>query len=286
MKRFVLPLVAGVILQQPASALNFSTLVVFGDSYTDNGVHSYTPDANGTVGTPRYRTNIKTPPWKKSVTSTGGRIWPEYVGQYTGAHVYDYAVSGAVCDKTMAPRRNAVSQDQVASFLADDTHVSNATGADVPALVNDPADTVYAVWIGTNDLGNGGFLTEVQQPGTLAATGYVNCVFAQFDRLYAVGARNFILLNVAALDKSPQYALPANGGLNSSQFWTDKVAYDSNITRSSEKIREYSTLVNAVYEYRLPYEVKIAERYPGSWFGLLDVHSLVSRAFKNLHRLK
>lgn len=209
------------------------------------------------------------------MTSTGGRVWAEYVGQYTGAHIYDYAVSGAVCDKTIAPRRNGVSQDQIASFLADNAYVSNTTGQ--PALVNPSEDTVYAIWIGTNDLGNGGYLTEVQQPVTSAVTDYVDCVFDQFDRLYGIGARNFVLLNVAPLEKTPQYAPLTTGGLNSSQFWTDKVVYDPNITHSSEKMREYSTLVNAVYEYRLPYEVKIARRYPGSWFGLLDVHSLVSQ---------
>ncbi|KAK9779668.1 hypothetical protein SCAR479_03275 [Seiridium cardinale] len=255
-------IIAGLLLES-AVALNFSTLVVFGDSYTDNGVHTYSPDVNGTVGTPIP---------KKSVTSTGGRVWAEYVGQYSGAHIYDYAVSGAVCDKTMAPRRNGVSQNQVAAFLEDNLYVSNTTGEG--ALVNPPDETVYAIWIGTNDIGNGGFLTEVQQPNTLPLTSYIDCAFDQFDRLYEVGARKFVLMNVAALDLAPQYALPQNGGLNSSQYWTDKLLYDTNITHSSEKMREYSTLANAVYEYRLPYEVEIVKRYPGSWFALFDVHSL------------
>lgn len=210
---------------------------------------------------------------QKAVTSSGGRIWAEYVGQYSGAHIYDYAASGAVCDKTIAPRRNSVNKDQMPAFLADNVYVSNATGES--ALVNPPDETVYAIWIGTNDIGNGGFLTEVQQPNTLALTSYIDCVFDQLDRLYEVGARNFVLLNVAALDLTPQYAPPQNGGLNSSQFWLDKITYDPNITHSSEKMREYSTLANAVYEYRLPFEVKIAKRYAGSWFALLDVHSLV-----------
>jgi hypothetical protein len=211
---------------------------------------------------------------QKTVTSSGGRVWAEYVGQYSGARIYDYAVSGAVCDKTLAPRRNAVSQDQMAAFLADNSYVSNTTGA--AALANPPDETVYAVWIGTNDLGNGGFLTEVQQPNTLPVTAYVDCVFDQFDRLYAVGARRFALMNIAALDRAPQYALPQDGGVNSSTYWTDKTSYDPNITHSSEKMREYSTLVNSVYKYRLPYEVQVAKRYPGSWFALFDVHSLVS----------
>lgn len=170
--------------------------------------------------------------------------------------------------------RNGIDQNQLPAFLADNAYVSNTTGQ--PALINPSDETVYAVWIGTNDIGNGGFLAEAQQPNTLALTSYIDCVFEQFDRLYEIGARNFVLMNLAALDLSPQYALPQNGGVSSSQFWLDKSTYDANITRSSEKMREYSTLANAVYEYRLPYEVQITKRYPDSWFALFDVHSLVS----------
>ena len=34
----------------------------------------------------------------------GGRIWGEYVKQYTGANLYNYAVSGAVCSNDITPR--------------------------------------------------------------------------------------------------------------------------------------------------------------------------------------
>jgi hypothetical protein len=196
------------------------------------------------------------------------------VGQYSGANIYDYAVSGADCDKTIAPNRNGIEQDQLPAFLADNAYVSNTTGQ--PALRNPGDETVYAVWIGTNDLGSGGFLTEVQQPVGLAATAYLDCVFAQLDRLYAAGARRFVVLNLAPLELTPQYALPQNDGVDVPRFWTDKTTYDANITRSSEKMRQYSILANAVYQFRVPYEVKLARRYPGSWFALFDVHSLVS----------
>lgn len=197
------------------------------------------------------------------------------MGQYSGANIYDYAVSGAVCDKTMAPNRNGIAQNQMPAFLADNAYVSNTTG--LPALDNPSDETVYAVWIGTNDLGSGGFLTEVQQPTGLAATAYIDCVFDQLDQVYAgAGARRFVILNLAPLDLTPQYALPENGGVDAPRFWTDKLTYDANITKSSEKMREYSVLSNAVYQYRVPYEVTIARRYPGSWFALFDIHSLVS----------
>lgn len=57
MKSLFTSLVSWLLLE-PIAALNFSTLVVFGDSYTDNGVRKYTPDANGNVGTPVRRTTL------------------------------------------------------------------------------------------------------------------------------------------------------------------------------------------------------------------------------------
>jgi hypothetical protein len=211
---------------------------------------------------------------QKTVTSTGGRVWPEYVQQYSGVNVYDYAVSGAVCDVSFSSStRNAVKQDQVPAFLADNSYVSNVTGQ--PALDNPSSSTVYAIWIGTNDLGNAGFLTEFQPKG-MPLTNYTDCVFNQLDRLYAVGARKFALLNIAPLNLAPQYALPEDGGLNNTRYWTTKSEYSTNLTQISEKMRQYSTLVNGVFEYQVPYQVKLAKRYPESSFALFDIHSLVS----------
>lgn len=188
--------------------------------------------------------------------------------------MYDYAVAGGLCNAVFSDQtRSGIQQDQMPSFLADNSYISNVTGE--PALDNPSDSTYYAIWIGTNDLGHLGFLTEVQPKG-LPLTNYTDCVFDQFDTLYAVGARHFVLLNVAPLDLTPLYALPENGGVSVSQFWPDKLQYDSNITRTSEKMREYSTLANAVFEYEIPFQVKIARRYPKSSFTLFDVHSLVS----------
>jgi len=39
---------------------------------------------------------------------------------------------------------------------------------------------------------------------------------------------------------------------------------------------EYVALVNSVYEYRTPFAVELAKRYPGASFAVYDVHGLVS----------
>jgi phospholipase/lecithinase/hemolysin len=195
------------------------------------------------------------------------------VKQYSGANVYDYAISGAVCDNVMAlGQRKGIKQDQVPAFLGDNAWVNPTSGE--PALDNPSNETVYAVWIGTNDLGNGVFLTE-RQPKGLSITSYMDCVFEQLDRLYEVGARNFIIMNLAPLDLLPQYALPENDGVDVSRFWQDKLEYNPNITQTSEKIRQYTDATNEIYKLQAPYQVVLQGRYSESTFAVFDVHTLV-----------
>lgn len=188
-------------------------------------------------------------------------------------NLYDYAVSGAVCDAVISnTERNGIKQDQLPSFLADDGYLDEECGR--PALYNNPAETVYAIWIGTNDLGYGGFLTEVQPEG-MPLTYFTDCVFETLDRLHEAGGRVFVLMNIAPLDLSPEYGLPGQGGLKSPDYWEEKTSYDKNITRPSEKMRQYLTMVNAVFDYQTPYDLLLGGRYPGSSFALYDVHALV-----------
>ncbi|GFF52113.1 LOW QUALITY PROTEIN: hypothetical protein IFM46972_09459 [Aspergillus udagawae] len=263
--------VGGPLQQRSRELLKrFTSLVVFGDSYTDNGIRSYKPPVAAEV---QPQSSIESE--VLTISNSQPKQAPEvvYIRQYTGANVYDYARSGAVCDAVIANTiRNGVKQNQIPSFLGDNGYVSNTTGE--PALVNPPDETVYAIWIGTNDIGYGGFLTEVQ-PAGMPLTYLTDCLYAQLDRLYAIGARVFVLMNMAPLDLSPLYALPQNGGSVNAQYWTDKAAYDSNITRPSEKMRQYVTMVNAVYDYQTPYDVVVADRYPHSRFAVYDVHALV-----------
>ncbi|KAJ5740990.1 hypothetical protein N7493_000862 [Penicillium malachiteum] len=241
----------------------FSSVVIFGDSYTDDGVHSYTPPVAA----------------QSSSEADGGRAWPSYVQQYSGVNLYDYAVSGAVCDSiTMQTVRNGIKQDQMPAFLADNSFVNETTGK--TALINPAAETVYAIWIGTNDLAYDGFLTEAQPRG-MPLTYYTDCVYTQLDRLHAIGARNFVLMKVIPLELTPEFATPQNGGLPVGEYWTWKSDYDANITQSSEKLREYANMVNAVFEYQTPYSLRIANRYPDSSFAIYDTHSLIKDVWEN-----
>lgn len=74
---------------------------------------------------------------KSTATTTGGRIWPQYIQQYTGINLYDYAVSGAVCDTYFSPStRNGVKQNQVPYFLNDNEYAGDGS------LINEANETI------------------------------------------------------------------------------------------------------------------------------------------------
>jgi len=209
---------------------------------------------------------------------SNGRPWPSYVAQYSGANVYNYAVSGAACSNDVTPVNfpaingpyPAVEQYEIPAYIADSEYVDeNGTN-----FLNTPPDeTVYSIFIGTNDLGNYALLTDEQQPGTNIVN-YTDCVFRAIGSIYDNAGRHFVLQNVAPLNLSPQYGLPGKGGLATSQYWLDK---PSNITEISYKMAEYVSLVNAAYKYQTPYLFEVAKRFPGAHIAVMDMHGLVSR---------
>ena len=83
-------------------------------------------------------------------------------------------------------------------------------------------NTAYSIWVGTNDLGARGFLTDMNVKGTVIPD-FVDCIFEKFDRIYREGGRYFVLFNTPPLELSPIYGLPEAGGLAVSKFWPDKV---------------------------------------------------------------
>lgn len=209
-------------------------------------------------------------------SASGGRPWPQYVAQYSGANVYNYAVSGAVCNNDVTPRAfgsngylfPAVEQYEVPAYIADSKYVDeNGT----KFMDNPPDETVYSIFIGTNDLGNYAFISDSQVPGTNIVN-YTDCVFGAIQSVYDNGGRYFVLQNVAPLQLSPQYGLPGKGGLETTQYWPDK---PSNITEISYKMFEYVSLVNAVFKYETPYLTEVEKRFPGAHIAVMDINGLV-----------
>jgi len=155
---------------------------------------------------------------------------------------YDYAVSGAVCSNNITPRWFAlinqnfpsVLEYEIPAFIADGNTNNVATGKPYfsPALTANNA--VYAIWIGTNDVGVNAFITDSQVAGK-TLTDYINCVYTSMDQLYATGARYFVLMNLAPLQLAPLYAsgTPYN-------YWPNKPANFTEVTQKMKvSVREH-----------------------------------------------
>lgn len=192
------------------------------------------------------------------------------MADHTKTNLSDYAVSGAACSNAITPR------------IAPETHelYPSVLEYEIPAYLEDDKlhrlpqeSTVYAVWIGTNDLGYEGFLTDSQAPNATVAT-YVDCIYHALDTVYGNGGRHFVLMNLAPLHLAPLYALPEHGGVTGkeSSYWTSK---PENITEVSYRMKEQVVALNQVFAYRTPYELFIARRYPEASFAVMDMYGLV-----------
>ncbi|OCL10458.1 carbohydrate esterase family 16 protein [Glonium stellatum] len=264
-----------VAFAHPRSSWNlrkFKSLVAFGDSYTDESRLGYFGSHNGSA-----------PPvgWVDPMsfsTASGGIVWSRYVALYTSANLYNYAVSGAVCSNKITPRTWStisapfpdIAGYELPAFLADAAY--QVPGTHQPFLDVPSSETVYSMWIGTNDLGNYALLTDSQKRGTTIVD-YVSCVYSMLDGLYHAGARYFVLMNIAPLQLAPLYATPENGGVGANHYWTDK---GSNLTEISYRMWESVATVNNIYKYQTPYEILIARRYPGAHFALFDLNGLIT----------
>ncbi|KHO01049.1 acetyl esterase [Metarhizium album ARSEF 1941] len=241
-------------------------LVTFGDSYTDEGRLNY------------FTQHHEAPPIGKMLppnnnTWSGGYAWGRLVANTTGANYYDYAVAGAQCTNNVDSRNLAAINGPFPSVLEYEIPTFEKD-IHYPGLYPDREahNTVYALWIGTNDLGIDGILGDKQKPGTTIST-YVDCIWSVFDHIYKAGGRQFVLLNQAPLERSPMYATPGSGGLGNHQYWRDKTKY--NVTEYENKIREYTTSVNAMYHYGAPFNLVVKKRWPGASISIFDVHSLM-----------
>lgn len=163
----------------------------------------------------------------------------------------------------------SVLEYEVPAYIADSKH---KTDSGKPFMQISSDDTVYSMWIGTNDLGQSAFLTDSQEPNKTIPD-YIECIYQAFDQIYNNGGRYFVLMNNAPLQLTPLYATPENHGVHDNYYWPDK---PDNITRVSYRMWEELVNVNRVFKYQTPFELLIARRYPGAFFAVMDMYGLVS----------
>ncbi|KAE9389899.1 hypothetical protein BT96DRAFT_365454 [Gymnopus androsaceus JB14] len=175
-----------------ASAANF--WFSFGDSYTQT---AFTPSGNP----PQIGQPLGNPPYPGG-TTTGGPNWIDFDTVTFNTSLiltWNYAYGGATIDASLAPpfAPTVLSlTDQVNEFL-------NGT-ANKPATApwtNENA--LFSIWIGINDLS-----WSWWQTGDRLAYNDVllDAEFALVEQLYAVGARNFLFLNVPPIQRTPYFA--------------------------------------------------------------------------------
>lgn len=256
-------LAAAALLPAGAAMAN---LVTFGNSFTDEGRLAYmlarhrVPPAGALLP-------------ESNDTFSGGYAWGRLAARAAGARYYDYAVAGAMCDDELVPRRlDAIG----APFPSVAGYQLSAFEADLawPALFPDrtAGNTVYALWIGTNDVGVEGLLGDRQAPGQTVAA-WAECLWRVLDRVHAAGGRRFVLLKQLPLAEAPMYATPGRFGRGNGAYLADPGGYDVSVWQ--RRLEQLVAAANALVDYGVPAQLGPSRRrWPGASVAVLDVHAL------------
>ncbi|KAJ7653185.1 GDSL lipase/acylhydrolase [Mycena polygramma] len=199
-------------------------LVTFGDSYTD-------------------------------IVSTGdqGTAWPVYAADYSKTTLHPFAKSGATCSNNITFRPfPPVFESQLPLYFTETSNGSLKLPAD---------ETVYTLWIGTNDVGVDSLVTGSNNASIVDVAG---CMVDWVRTLYASGARNFIMQNMIPLELTILYS--PNSYPN--RFW----AVERNATDWSVLMREMVLAGNTLTKLMLQ---ALAPSLPGSHIAVFDSHSLI-----------
>ena len=228
-------------------------------------------------------------------------IWARTVANTATLNLYNYAVAGASCSKSVTEQYLIYINADVPTVLEyeipeleADLALKNASDG-LPFFPNrTPQNTVYALWIGANDLGQ--FSTDKNVPDTNLGN-FTDCVFTCFDRLYALGARHFVLFNALPQQLTPEYQPYDTSGPFRQGVDPDGVSpsfhrllparivlthdQTTNMTALAATISNYDAAVDKIYSYAVPYYLHLAHRYPSASIILFDIHSLITDIFNN-----
>ncbi|KAF8447374.1 hypothetical protein L210DRAFT_3391445 [Boletus edulis BED1] len=211
-----------------ASAIPWNTteyMFVFGDSYTTDG---YNISAGIDSPEPGY-TSSNGPNWVEFLTSTYNQ---------TAVKTFNLAYGGATIDGALVPPYLPTVLsivDQVSEF--------NEHLASKPAGAQwDSTNSLFAIWIGINDVGNSAGWTNITQCefyGTLMSR-----LFSQVHDLYNAGARNFLFLTVPPTNRAP--LLLEQGPQAAAQMGTGIADYNTQLTQSVRSFQANYTDLGSV----------------------------------------
>ena len=107
-------------------------------------------------------------------------MWPVFAAEEGNLTLAAFAHHGAVCLDVFSSQIPLYNEEKANGSLG----------------TLEPDETMYTLWIGTNDVGAGELLTGGQTPG-VTVVDTVACAVNWVRVLYASGARNFIFQNVS-----------------------------------------------------------------------------------------
>ncbi|KAG2181919.1 hypothetical protein INT43_006844 [Umbelopsis isabellina] len=170
MKQAVTTLLASLVFSaiiRPGHAIAIKNLVVFGDSYSDQG-------------------NL--------MRQTNGPVWVENVAYAWNASVYNFAFGGATCDSDLY----ALDRSDMSPSIRDQIEIYYDQKLNLK-----PEETVYAIWVGINDIA---LATADNGAKPVPPTQIVSCVRSQIAKLrHYFKASNIMLLEVPPLDRMPYF---------------------------------------------------------------------------------
>lgn len=168
-------------------------MFTFGDSLTTTRFNHHQEQ-------PNLANPFGNPPWPGN-SSSAGPGWVAFLtGWYNGTFIRtaNMARGGATTDEILIPPFRAIGR----SFTQQMFDWWWPTYATQESTMNwGSHNTLFAMWFGSNDV-----LTMVDgRRNTTATLEPVVAAYARtVDRAYSAGARNFLFLNVAPYDRSPQ----------------------------------------------------------------------------------
>jgi len=182
--------------------------------------------------------------------SNGGTQWPTYAAGYAGASLFPYARAGATCSNNITFRPfPSLFESQLPTYFNQSNSLS-------------PSETLYTLWLGTNDVGSNALLTGSDAASLVDVT---ECMVNWVKVLYQSGVRNFLFQNMVPLEKIPMYAPDA--------WYTRYWSAQRNATEWSVFMKELVLSGNKLTQLMLQ---NLAPTLPDAHVGIFDSHSLFS----------
>jgi phospholipase/lecithinase/hemolysin len=203
-----------LMIPSTAFSLKYKHIVAFGDSLSDhNNLHSYVPDAREAM--------------------TNGDVWIEYLSRELNATLDNNAFIGAMTRNHLKDEIQTLSDQDIIPQLGligqVDTYLTEQN-------VFNPDETLFSIWIGSNNLIRYGrdTIDMSLEEKMVAAEQMISAAMADIGeavtKLLAIGATQFIVMNLPDIGKSPWY----------SQGTPEEVAASSNLATSFNNALAYT----------------------------------------------